>query len=187
MTRAERLKNDLYIRIAQIKHIRSKVQRLSGFASSSTLRVFDNRLKRRQDYFQNAYDGLANWNSYQSISNSEELTHSIIVGQRLEIFALEVEFEMFALKCNWEFFGFYNPDRFMLFGLHPDLVYNKGYSGSYYVDSYGRVRDEINKNPYLISKEREKVTAYLMKGCEYCSFKKQGKPFPIDLSIPYGY
>ena len=187
MTTTEKLKNDLCVRIEQLKHIRHKVQHLNGFSSSSTLKVFDNRLKKRQDYFQNAYDGGANWNSYRSISSSEDLTHSIIVGQRLEIFALEVEFEMFALKCSREFFGFYNPDRFMLFGLSPELVYNKGYSGGYYVDSYARVRDEINKDPSLILKEREKVTQYLIRGSETCAYKKQGKPFPIDLTVPYGY
>ena len=70
MTRAERLKDDLNKRIAQIKHIRHKVQRLNSFASSSTLRVFENRLKKRQEYFEDAYRGGPNWISYQSLSNT---------------------------------------------------------------------------------------------------------------------
>ncbi len=187
MTRAERLKDDLNKRIAQINHIRLKVQRLNSFASSSTLRAFENRLKKRQEYFEDAYRGGPNWISYQSLSNSEELTTSIIVGQRLEIFTLEVEFERFAITYSTEFFGFYSPEPFKLFGLEPDLVFNKGYSGGYYVDSYGRVRDAINKNPSLILKEREKVTEYLIRGSETCVYKRQGKPFPIDLTVPYGY
>lgn len=185
MDRAEILKSDMRKRIKQIEHIMYKLQCISGFRSNTTVSLFHHKLEEKRKHFKNALSTPQGWMSYESISKSDSLTNSILVGNRLEIFALEIYYEELAIRYHNAFFGFYNPEPFKLFGTFPDYIYYKGKSGG--LKQYNEIRTAVQNDPSLILKEREKITAYLKKGWEYCVSKRKGEPFPIDLTIPEGY
>ena len=187
MDRVELMKQNLRKWVKQIDYIRNKLQRISGFVHSNSMRLFDNHLKKTRDHFESALTTPEGWQSYASITKSERLTNSIIIGYRLEVFTLEVRFEFLAIRHENAFFGFYNPEAFKLFGLTPELVYDKGLSGGGKIPAYDAVRSAIQNDPSLILREREKVTEYINKGCQTSVFKRTGDPFPIDLTIPEGY
>lgn len=182
--RAEKLRADLRKRVKQIDYIMQKVTRISTYSQFATLKVFYNRLEKKKKYFENALTTPAGWVSFESISKNERYTESLLVGNRLEVFGFEIEYEQFAIHYDKGFFGFYHPDRFLLFGIPPEYVFSRGEYGK---DDYARVRSAVQNDPSLILREREKVTAYLKKGWESCPSKRRGEEFPIDLTIPEGY
>ena len=187
MDTEELLKNDMRKRIKQINYIIRKTQLIPRYYSNTTLKLFLHRMDKRKKYYENALNTAGGWIPFNSISKSEHLTNSIIVGQRLEVFAFEVEFERLALRYHSGFFGFYHPESFKLFGINEQYVYDKGVSNGVRIPAYDTVRSAIQNDPSLILREREKVTAYLKRGWETCVSKRQGENFPIDLTIPEGY
>lgn len=182
--RAERIRADLRKRVKQIDYIMHKVQRISTYTQFANIRVFYHRLDKKKKYFENALTTPAGWIPFDSISRNERYTESALVGNRLEVFGFEIEFEQLAVNYDRGFFGFYHPDRFLLFGISPEYVFSRGEYGK---DDYAKVRSAIQKDPSLILRERERVTAYLKKGWESCASKRNGEKFPIDLTIPEGY
>lgn len=186
MDRVELMKLHLRKMITQIEYIRHKLQHISRFNEFSKMKLFDYELEKAKKYYENALSP-SGWQPYISITNSEKLTNSIIVGHRLEIFAYEVRFERFAIRYENEFFGFYHPEPFNLFGISEELIYNKGINGGIRIKEYDDVRSAIQNDPSLILKEREKVTTYLYRGSETSVFRRNGGKFPIDLTIPGGY
>lgn len=183
--RAEKLRADIRKRIKQISCIMDKAQHITGYSQFPNVRLFYHKLEKRKKYFENALATPGGWIPFDSISRTERLTDSILVGHRLEVFAFEIEYEQLALGYHRGFFGFYHPDPFLLFGISPGYVYNKGQSGG--VTQYNEVRTAVGKDPSMILRERERITAYLKKGWETCASRRNGEPFPIDLTIPEGY
>jgi len=188
MDRVELMRSHLRQMITKIEYIRHKLQHVSRFNEFTEMKLFDHHLEKTKKYYENALTTPSGWQSFDSITKSERLTNSILIGHRLEIFAFEVRFERLAVKYANEFYGFYHPEPFNLFGISEYLIYDKGIiSKDVRSKEYDAVRSAIQKDPSLILKEREKVTAYLYRGCETAVFKKSGKSFPIDLTVPGGY
>lgn len=187
MDNVELMKADLRKRVEQIEYIRQKVGRISGRGEFSTIRLFEHKLETVRKRYEAALTPAGWQSSYASITKSDRLTQSLIVGRRLEVFTFEVNFELMAIRYDSGFFGFWHPDRFNLFGLDFELVYNQGSSGGVRVPRYDAVRSAIQEDPSMIPRERERVTEYIMRGCQTCVFKRNGESFPIDLTIPYGY
>ena len=186
MDRAELMKEDLRKRITQIEYIRHKLQHISRFYEFPNLKLFDHKLEKVKKSFEDAFTPTG-WYPYISITNNESLTNAILLGRRLEIFVYEVRFERLAIAYDSGFFGFYHPEPFKLFGLNEELVYNNGLHGGVRIPAYDEVRLAIRRDPSLILREREKVTAYIYKGSETSVFRRNGGKFPIDLTIPGGY
>ncbi len=183
----ELLKSSIKKHIAQLDCIMGKVKHISRYSEFPEIRLFYYKLDEKKKYFERAISSPGAWQQFAGIARNKRLTDSILVGWRIEIFAHEVRYERLLLYYGNELWGFYNPDRFLLFGLPEDYVYNGGMLNGSQRPEYSKVRTEIQNNPDLILKEREKVTQYLKKGYENSVAKRNGKPFPIDVTIPYGY
>ena len=187
MDNTELIKSDLRLRIKQIEHIRQKVKRINRYSEFAHIRLYANKLDEVRREYESRLTPTG-WAGIASIAANDKLTKSILSTYRLNTFIYEVRYESMAVNYDTNFFGFYNPETFTLFGLSTDTVFNFGMiSGGYRDEGYGKLMIAVKEDPSIIQREREKVTAYLYRGFESTVSKRRGNPFPIDLTVPGGY
>ena len=185
---AEKINADLRLRIRQVAHIRDKVRRITRYSEFPEIRLFAHRLAEVKEEYEKILAVPYSWLSYEAVLKNEKIRSSVLFGWRLDTFVYEVRYERMALRDHGLFFGFYNPDSFLLFGLPEDIVYSKGYYNGARNEEYFAVRKRLQEDPSLLLAEREKVTDYLRRGCDTPLFRSRGLSFPpIDLTVPGGY
>ncbi|MBO7293115.1 MAG: hypothetical protein J6V07_04190 [Clostridia bacterium] len=185
---AEKIFADLRLRIRQLAHIGDKVKRITRYAEFPEIRLFARHLEDTKKKYEGILAVPGSWLSYDAVLKNERVRSSVLFGWRLDTFVYEVRYERMALRDHGTFFGFYNPDPFLIFGLPEHIVYGKGYYNGAQSKEYFAVLKKLQENPSLIPAEREKVTAYLRRGCDTPLFRGRGLAFPpIDLTVPGGY
>ena len=188
MTNEERLKADISLRIRQLEYIKDKVKRINRYSEFTDIRLFAYKLEDIIKGYKGALSSDAAWYRYKSIAENDKVTDSVLFNMRLDTFVYEVYYEVLAVNYNHDFFGFYHPNSFNLFGITTELMMSKGMYNGNRVPEYVDVIRKIKENPTLaISRERTKVTEYIKKGYETTVAKRAGKPLPLDMSVPGGY
>lgn len=185
---AERVNADLRLRVEQLACIKDKVMHITRYSEFPEIRLFAHHLEETKKKYEGILAAPGSWLSYDAVLKNEKVRSSVLFGWRLDTFVYEVRYERMALRDHSRFFGFYNPDSFLLFGLPEHIVYGKGYYNGAQNKEYFEVLKKLQKDPSLILAEREKVTAYLRRGCDTPLFRSKGLSFPpIDLTVPGGY
>ena len=187
MDNTELIKSDLRLRIRQIEHIMNKVRHIDRFGEFSDIKLFYYKLSDVKKEYESRFTPTG-WAGISGIAGNDRLTRSVLTGYRFKSFVYEVRYESLAVNYDTRFFGFHHPEPFLLFGISSATVFNFGkISGGFQDEKYNKVLSDVHKDPSLILRERERVTAYLMRGCGTSVFKRNGESFPIDLTIPGGY
>lgn len=187
MDYTERIKSDIRLRIRQLDYIQSKLRSIPRFSQFTDLKCFFHKLTDEKKKYEERLTPTG-WAYLGSVPYTERLAESFLLNNRLRSFVYEVRYETLAVNYHDAFFGFYHPESFLLFGLSPGTVYNFGMmSGGIRDAGYSKFLTALHKDPSLITREREKVTAYIMRGIETSVFKRKGEKFPIDLTIPGGF
>ena len=182
------LKSDYRLRIRQLTHIREKLAHIPRFSEFSDMVMFYHKLNDEIKKYENYFTATGLYN-LSNMAKSKTVSESVLLSNRFHTFVYEVRYESLAVKYHGAFFGFYHPEPFALFGLPVSTVYNFGaITGGFRDEDYDKMYSALRQNPdTMIMREREKVTKYIMRGCETSVFKRKGEPFPIDLTVPGGY
>ena len=181
------LKSDYRLRIRQLTYIREKLARIPRFREFSDMVMFYHKLNDEIKKYENYFTASGLYN-LSNIAKSRTVSESVLLSNRFHTFVYEMRYESLAVNYHDAFFGFYHPEKFTLFGLPTSTVYNFGaITGGYRDADYDKMYAALRRDPDMILREREKVTKYIMRGCETSVFKRNGEPFPIDLTVPGGY